>query len=141
MNPPSEDLKDELISSAVGVGEFAATSGWSVHISKMPDSPDTCIALYDTGGFAPSPKWLEDYPTVQIRVRGTAGGYKAAWQKAIDARDALLGLPTTTLNNTIYQGVWVDSDVAFISYDDKNRPLFTCNLRISREPASGTYRT
>jgi len=139
MNPPSEDLKNVLV--AAGIGTFGATSGWGIFIGKEPDKPNTAITLYDTGGYEPNPKWLQDNPTVQVRVRGT--NYKTTLQKAKDARDALLGIGPNDFPasvTTTYVGIWVSSDVGYIGSDDKNRFIFTFNLRITIEPASGAYR-
>jgi len=139
MNPASEDLKDILVTA--GIGTYAATSGWAIYVSKEPKSPDTVVTLYDYSGADPSPKFLRDNPNVQVRVRGAKEAYKAGWTKAQAVKDALLGLPGQTINATKYVGVWMQSDINFINYDDNNRPLFTLNFRITREPASGAYRT
>ena len=135
MNPPSEDFKDVL--AAAGVGVFGAQGGWGIYIGTEPERPQATITLYDTGGFEPDPARLLDKPTVLIRVRGEPGGYQAAFAKAAEVRDALLGLPSQTLGGAWYVGVWVTGDIGFVSNDDHDRPVFTMSLRAVREPAAG----
>jgi hypothetical protein len=138
MGAPSVDIKDVLVTASVGT--FASTSGWSIRISKEPTSPDSTITVYDTGGFEPSAKWLLDFPTVQVRVRGDKLDYVAAYAKIQAVKDALLGLPRQTVNGTVYVGVWQEGDIFSLGYDDTDRPLLISNFRIAREPASGTNR-
>jgi len=138
-NPPSEDIKDILVGA--GIGTFAGTSGWGIYISREPETPDTVVTIYDTGGDPPSPKFLLDFPTVQVRIRGARQDYKNAFVKAQSVKDALLGVGQTTVNGTLYVGITQIGDINFIAYDDSERPIFTTNWQIIREPTTGTHRT
>ena len=73
MNSSAEDLKDYLD----GISSLALTFKTNLFVARMPDTPDQCVVLYDSGGFAP---YSNDYqrPTVQIRTRGAQGGYQTA---------------------------------------------------------------
>lgn len=140
-NPFSIDAKDMLVTA--GVGTFAATSGWSIHISKEPDGspfPNTTITIYDTGGPGPNPKWLLEEVSIQVRIRGDVNGFQNAWIKAQAIKDALLGKDPSTVNTTRYTGIYMDGDISFLMYDDSNRPIIALNFRTIREPASGTNR-
>ncbi len=139
MAAPSVDFKDLL--STAGVGTWQATTGWALAVSREPATPDQVVTIYDTGGQDPNAKWLLDNPTVQVRVRGSPNDYPATYAKAIAVKDALLGLTPQTLDSIDYVGVWMVGDVIFIGYDELQRPRFTTNWQITREPASGTYRT
>lgn len=46
--------------------------GESIFIGTMPEQPDNCLALFDTGGFAPELACDIEYPTFQVLVRGTS---------------------------------------------------------------------
>ena len=133
MNPPSEDIKDLLVSA--GIGTFAASSGWGIYIAEEPESPDTTITLYDTQGEAPDPAWLIDYPRFMVRVRGEEDSYLATYAKALAVRDELNGIAPQTVNSTPYVGIWAMTDVTFVEFDDNRRPVFTVNFRIVREPS------
>jgi len=137
MNPATIDIKDVLVTD--GVGTFGATSGWAIFIGFEPESPNTTITLYDTGGKEPVPNLLLDFPTIQTRIRGEVGEYEQTYQKALEVRESLLGLPTKTINGTLYDGVWANSDIIYLN-TNKGRPIFVINWRIAREPASGKYR-
>lgn len=137
----SEDLKDILEGDGVGTFASEAANVWSIRVSLMPTSPNRCIVIYDSGGAPPNPKFLLDEPTVNIRIRGNKLDYKATYAKALSVRDALLGRSPVTVNTTRYIGFFAASDVAFIGYDDNQRPLFSLNIRMYREPSSGTHRS
>jgi len=133
MNPASQDLKDILVGA--GVGTFAGTSGWAIYISQEPASPDEVVTLYDSGG--PEPLYLMDdtdlfRPNLQARIRGAAGGYLEAWAKAQEVADTLGHLAPQTIGGTWYAGVWQQTEVTFLRYDDNNRPVLTVNFRIRR---------
>jgi hypothetical protein len=137
MNPVSEDIKDMLIDSTLAVGEFAATTGWSIYISQMPDddrTPDTCIAVLDSGGSAPDPDPEKDIgnPTVQILIRGSRMGYQAAWDKARAIFAGLHGRANETWNDSRYIQIFASSDIISLGYDERQRPLLSLNFAVMR---------
>lgn len=132
MNASSKDIADYLESSAVGVGII----GTDIFMSAMPDSSNSneglCMAIFDVSGEAPQAGYVYEYPHLQVQVRGNKGEYFEAYDKAVEVRNALHGLTNKIINSTRYIGIWCLSDVAFISWDDKSRPLLTVNFRIHR---------
>lgn len=138
MTSPAIGVKDMLV--AAGLGSFAATSGWNISVGKFPTAPDTSIVCNEVGGLSPYPHLRLNFPSVQVMVRGSANGYVAASEKIREAVDALLGAPGQTVNGDEWQGIRQMGDVAFIGYDESNRPLFTSNFSIIVEPKAGGYR-
>lgn len=139
MTDPAEGTKDLLVTA--GVGTFGATTGWGIYISKEPESPDSVITITNAGDHFPAnPKWLLDYPTVQVRVRGDKGGYQAAHAKAIEVRDALLGLPSQTLNGDVWEIVVEVGGINWLGFDEQNRPRMSMNYNLTIQPATGTNR-
>jgi len=135
-------VKDLLV--AAGVGTFAASSGWAIHVGKIPANPgavDTAIGIIQSGGLAPNPKWLVDYPSIQVMVRGAMGGYVSARAKAQAIKDALLGIPSQDSNGDRLVQINMLGDIASIGFDESNRPLFSINFRLIIEPATGTNRS
>ena len=134
MNPVSEDIKDILIDSANDVGDFASTTGWSIHIGgEMPDSPDTCILINDVSSFRPpDPKLDIRYPTVQIQVRGSKGGYDDAYDKAEEVVTVLHGLTEQTYSGARYLQILCSSDIMYLNRDSKQRPTFSINFQLHR---------
>jgi hypothetical protein len=126
--PPSQDIAGVL--AAAQLGALGAATGWGIYRSLQPDSPDTTITLYDTGGLDPDPALLLDQPSLMIHVRGIARDYDGARAKAQEVKDALLGLPAQTLGGTFYGGAVMKGDVFFLGYDNKSRPVFTLNFQL-----------
>ena len=133
MNPPSEDIKDILESSSINVGTFNASSGWSICISEMPNNPNTCILIKDTGGSGDSnPNYSYEYPTIQVLIRGNKNGYLATYSKAEEVKLALNGLTNETLNSARYIQILCRGDIIPIGKDESERPLFSVNFDIHR---------
>ncbi len=139
MSDPAEGIKDLLV--AASVGTFAATSGWGIFIGKEPKAPDSTIAIQVTGGLEPNTIWLLDFPSVQVRVRGDKGGYVAAHAKSVEVQDALLGLPSQTINGDRWDLVVGLGGINSLGFDEQDRPLFSLNYQLTIEPATGTHRT
>lgn len=138
MSNPAELLKDVL--ETAGVGVFAATSGWSIAVDQEPPEPDTVITLYNTGGVNPNPKWLIDFPSVQVRIRGAVNGYLVSRAKAQQVKDTLLGLPSQVVAGERINSITGIGDIVNAGRDDNNRPLCTVNFATIIEPSSGTNR-
>lgn len=131
MTAPSIGAKDKLVAASIGV--FDTVGPWSVFLSKLPDSPDEVISLFDSGGLAPNPKWLLDYPDISVIVRGKT--YQATFDKMKAVKDALLGLPAQVINGDRWDGVTQIGEFAFVGYDNKDRPQFSTTFRVILEPA------
>lgn len=130
----SEHIRNLLV--AGGMREAASPfMDWDIWIGKQTTSIDRCITIYDAGGLAANPKWLLDYPSVQVKVRGNSNDYKVAYEKAKQARDLVLGVPSYTAANGD-RIVQVNSigDVGHTGWDDSQRPEFVFNLRMIIEP-------
>ena len=130
MNSPAEDVSAilALSSSATGLAE-----GTDLFISREPTTPDAVVTVFDTGGFAPaSSTERNEFPTVQVRVRGRRMGYDIAYSTMNTIKGVLHKFKNTTINSTVYQGIWASSDIISLGYDDSDRPILTLNFRIHR---------
>ncbi len=126
MNSSSEDIKDMLESSSCAIADF----GTDLFIGFMPDSPDLCICLYDTGG-EPQEHDIET-PHLMVKVRGNPGGYVEAYAKIKGIKDFLHGKGGFSINGTKYVGIWSISSILSIGNDEKKRPRLSTNFRIQR---------
>lgn len=127
-NPTTVDIKDKIISDFPGQYTF----GLNIFIGREPIDPDEVITLYDTGDSQPSdPKYLLDYPTIQIRSR--AKSYETAYSKLADIKEKIIGNEKVTINGTQYVGMYVVNDIHFLQYDFRDRSIFTVNFRFVRE--------
>jgi Bacteriophage minor capsid protein len=138
MTDPAEGIKDLLVTAGVGV--FAATTGWGIFIGSEPDTPDTAVTIYNTAGQTGDYMFLVDYPSVQVRIRGAAGGYQAAYAKAYSVLDELMGLPAQVINGDRWDSVTAVGNVNNLGFDAKRRPLFSTNFNLIIEPATGVNR-
>lgn len=137
-NPPSFDMAS--FAAAAGVGIPGSNSGWAIFVSSEPESPNTTITFFDTGGSAPNPRFLLDNPSVQIRIRGNVDGYSEAFAKAQELKDLFLGLPSQDINGTRYVAITMASDVIPLGLDDSGRPKMVLNFDMFREPSTGGNR-
>ena len=129
-------LKDLLVAAGVGVFESASAADWGIWIGKEPKLPDQAVVIASSGGQAPDPKWLLDFPSYQIRIRGSKGNYASAKAKAKDVKDVLLGIQSQDINGERLVSITMSSDIAFIGYDENDRPHFSLNFRLITEPAA-----
>jgi len=125
-----------------GIGTLGASSDWGIFTGREPTDPDTAVTVYDTPSAPSNPKFLLDEPSIQTRIRGAINGYLGGYDKAQEIKDLLLGIPKQVIGQATYVGIWQTSDIMFLKFDDNDRPLFTINWRMFREPftPSGTNR-
>lgn len=110
---------------------------WLARIGKSVEIPDRLVVAYDTGGFTPNAKWLLDEPTIQILVRSGKDEYGEGFNKALEVKNALLGLDPQAVGTAgdWWSGVTQMSDINFLRYDDNDRAVFSVNFRIFLERA------
>lgn len=130
MKPLSEDIKDVLITAAI-----VTAFGTDLFIGEFPnDAPDTAYLLRDTGGF--DPRFMTegqiDRPTVQLIVRGR-DGYEANWTRVNEAITPIIAARHSTVNGSIYSGIWHMSDILYIGKDEKGRYTHSINFRADRK--------
>ena len=132
----SQAVGAKTLLDSAGVGSLTPTADWSMHISKLPNKPDKAIAIFDSGGAeTANPKWLLDYRTFQVMVRGGANDYVEAFNKTAEVKDALLGLPAQTVEGDRWDGVTLIGDITFVGRDENDRPMLSVNFRVIIEPA------
>ncbi len=130
--------KDLLV--AAGVGVVASGTDWQIFAGAMGKTPDRAISIRQTPGADPNPKWLLDFPSMQIRIRGKEEEYLDAKDKAQEVKDALLGLPSQDVNGDRWVSVTGIGDLIDMGRDDNGRYEFSMNFALIIEPQSGTNR-
>lgn len=116
------------------IAAHCAGSGWTIEVGVQPDKPDKVVTISDTGGLEPNPKWLLDYPTLQIMVRGVTSGYLDTFVEAKAIKDLLLGITSTDISGDRWISVTQNGDLAFIGRDEDMRPIFAVNFALIIEP-------
>ena len=123
--PSAFDIATYLQTTAHG------TLGSSILVGALPDSVDTCIAVYDLGG-SPWDRAIQmERPVVQVRVRNPnyATGFAAAYAIAKE----LHALTDTTINGRLYKYVCVITPPRFETPDRSDRCEFTVTVEILKE--------
>jgi hypothetical protein len=117
---------------------LAGLNGSLIKIGRLPATPDVVMAIVDAPGQSPNPKWLLDYPAIQVLVRSGKDNYDGAYTMAKSVKDALLGLYSTNLTNG---DRWVSclmrGDINYIGPDENSRPMFSLNFGLITQPAPG----
>jgi hypothetical protein len=141
MTLPSVIIKDTLVADGYS---FGTKTDWGLWIGKQPPRPDRAVTIYDAPGNAPNPRYLLDYPSVQIRVRGGQADYAVAGSKIREIRDRLLGRESYDAYDGLgdrivhINGI---GDIAFTGWDDATRPEFVLNLALIIEQSQTTSPT
>lgn len=138
MNPPSQDIKDILVTA--GIGTFAATSGWAIYVARQPDQPDTTITLYDTGGTPLEGLCDQEIDNFTFQVKVRANGYQAAYAKFQEIEEELNGTKNHEVvvgADTIrYQGIWRLQPAEFLRFDEEDRAELVQNYAGMRQVVS-----
>lgn len=126
-------VKDKLVAANIGV--WKASTGWNISIGKLPSKPDTAVAVILGPGLEANPKYLLDYPSVQVLVRGDTNGYVAATEKIQKVKDVLLGLHSQDVNGDRWVQVNAIGDIIPLGYQDNDKPMFSMNFQFIIMPA------
>ncbi len=127
------DTAGNLLETA---GVVKGATGWEIRVGNQVSSPHQLVAMFDTGGQTPNPKWAVDFVMVQALIRGNPNEYGEAWKKAREVRDALLGLESQDIDGDRWVSITCQGDVGFVGYDDKERPTCSVNFRVIIEPSA-----
>jgi len=132
-DPLSAGVKTKILAITA-----VTSAGYVVEIGRMPPEPDTVVYIIDTVGATPNPKWLLDFPSVQVVVRGATGKYNEAYRIAHAIKDVLLGIQSQNVNNIWWVSVLQQGDLGSIGIDEKQRPMFVLNFSFITEPDATT---
>lgn len=121
-------------------GIAGGASAWALRVGVMTDAPDQQVAIFDAPGSNPNPKFLLDFPSIQVIVRGSPDDYTNTYAKIKAVKDVLLGRDAGSVNGDRWDGVTGLGDIIPLGQDEKKRFKFSANYRIILEPASGTHR-
>jgi hypothetical protein len=134
-----DDIADYLTSQGHGANSTTTgTAPVNIFRNVIPMTPDTAIALFETGGLgtvhamASGPgEAVAARPSVQIRVR--ARSQDTARSLVDDVFNDVDGLRERTINGTRYS--WMEAiQMPFIlDRDDQNREVFNFNVRIIKD--------
>lgn len=110
---------------------------WNIAVGHGFSEADRQVTIIDSGGLPSNPKYLLDYPAVQIMVRGCSQEYLLARSVIDGIKDLCLGVcaqdfPSGDRIVSITEG----SNIEYIGVDENNRHEFSYNLRLITEPST-----
>lgn len=106
------------------------TIGTNLFLGRLPEDPDTCVALYETPGRAPDDQFGTAAPAIEmpgIQVRIRAASYSTAQALAVDVWKALLDITNESLSGTRYLRFSVFQSPFSMDRDDRDRAVFAFN--------------
>lgn len=114
------------------------TLGTNFFYSILPEAPDNCVALIETGGPAPlftlgavnTP--VIERPQIQFLVRNTS--YETGSQTANALYLILTQIANQSINGTRYLRVVAISNPNLLERDMNKRCVFTCNFDVQLLP-------
>ena len=136
MNAASTDIADILALE----GSLSLTLTTNLFSSRMPDSPDAVVAVYDNPGSSPIltlDKATSDYyfSSVSIQVRDQT--YAAGWAVVFSIMEFLHGLHGVVQDGTYYALIKALGDPQLLHFDKNDRPTLVINFEVQRRQYLG----
>lgn len=124
-----EDIAAYLVTGTIG------TIGTDIFLAYVPEDPDTCVMLFEYAGSAPDmthDKASDENPGLQVRVRSQRGEYQTGHDLAKSVQTLLHGVSNTTINSVSYKLIKANHSIAFMGFDDRERPEFVQNFSVMK---------
>lgn len=129
MNALAIDIKDMITDDS----SLGYTFGTDLFISRMPNSPNNCITLYDISGASPDiglQKEIYYRDGVQFVVRNNS--YVEAMAAAWDIIESLQGRAGEIWNDVYYALILTMMTPSILGYDQSNRIEIVFSLEAQR---------
>ncbi|GAF75064.1 unnamed protein product [marine sediment metagenome] len=119
-----EDMGARL--TAQGVASTGST-GWQLVYRDFHPEPDQQVVITESGGFPQeNPRVGLDYPTFQVRIRGSSDAGSSLEAKA-EAVDTALNFYNATVGGVKYLDVLRQGDRLYLGRDESHRPTYSLN--------------
>jgi len=123
----------EALGAYIDANRGDLTLGTNLFLSKMPDSPDVCVCIYEYQGTAPmmtfgSTAIQMDRPSVQISVRASRDDYATARDLAQALRTLVSGIVDVTSSGVRIVRAEPTGTFYLLSVDQLERPRVVFNL-------------
>jgi len=123
------------------VGEMPSLAlGTNLFLGLMPESPDVCVAMYESASSPPvfmlggdGSATLES-PRLQVHVRHTA--YATGKSLAQDIWTALSKVENVSLSGVLYLRLHAIDSPVFFTRDTNTRLMFTMNFETYKAPGA-----
>ena len=117
----------EAVGAYIDSNRGDLTIGTNLFLSKMPDTPDVCVCIYETQGNAPvmtfgSTAIQVDRPNVQISVRASRDDYATARDLAQALRTLVAGMVNVTASSVLIMRAEPTGSFYPLGVDQLERP-------------------
>jgi hypothetical protein len=117
---------------AANVSDTTLTLGTNLFLGRMPDTPDTCVAIYETAGNAPDDVFGADSaPPIEnagLMCHTRAIAYSDCQSLAVDIMKTLSKVINETLTSTAYYKIEAEQSPFALERDEQERMVFSCNF-------------
>lgn len=109
------------------------TLGTNLFLARMPESPDSCVTVFEYEGAAPMEVFRSnvtavDMPRIQVKVRASREDYPVARDKAAAIRDLLGAITNTTISGVSLLRVRPVASILPLGFDQQDRPIVAVNF-------------
>jgi hypothetical protein len=128
------DLGNHLDTATIATQDL--TIGVNLFLGRLPDTPDTCVSLYQASGGAPVDQFGSAAPQItqpSVQVRARAADYSTAEALANDVWGVLVLVANATLTSTRYLRLEAKQTPFPLERDTQDRVVFVFNLEAIKE--------
>lgn len=123
----------EAVGNYIDTNSADLTLGTNLFLSKMPESPDYCVAIFEYEGLPPietfgAAGFVIERPSLQIMVRASREDYVTARDKAVTLRNLIAAISDTTLSGIGILRVTSMGSVNPLGVDELERPQVVFNV-------------
>lgn len=109
------------------------TLGVNLFLSKMPQTPDACVAIFEYEGMPPienfgSSGYSISRPSIQVMVRGAREDYVGARDLAETLRASVSSISNTILSSVGILRVASTGSIMPLGVDELERPVIVFNM-------------
>lgn len=133
-----ESTAKDIVTMLEGESSLGLTKGTDLFYSRMNNSPDDVVVVFDTPGAPPLLTYQKNtsnyhYTGVSIQVRNTK--YNDAYALMQQILEYLHGESNITVGTTLYTIIKAINDPQVLHYDENDRPIMFVNFEIQRRDA------
>lgn len=121
-----DDIANYIIDEGVQIGTTDLALGTNLFKGYLPDDPDDCVAIFDTGGIEPDQELPVGDPTFQVLVRSS--DYEKAFNCIQSIATLLHQKRNLTIESTYYYFIYLMGEPGHIGRDTSNRDEFSVNF-------------
>jgi len=123
----------EAIGAYIDSNRGDLTIGTNLFLSKMPESPDVCVCVYEYQGTAPlttfGPTAIElDRPSIQVAVRAARDDYAGARDLAQALRTLVAGIVNVSSSGVTIVRAEPTGSFFPLGHDQLERPRVVFNM-------------